>query len=166
MLILKPCGCKQLNRNHKPESSFIHTGVKSGSDFYQVVRFVNLVKPIWLKCCICPFFFPQFYDQIIDYELIKLSYHHLPSWFQSWWCHQMETFSASLALCEGNSLVTDKLPSQRLVMQSFNVFFDLCLHKRLCKQSRCRWFEMPLSSLWRHCNVASTGQPWQLSDSN
>ena len=26
------------------------------------------------------------------------------------------------------------------------------LNKRLSKQSRSRWFEMPLRSLWRHCN--------------
>ena len=32
---------------------------------------------------------------------------------QSWWRHQMETFSALLALCAGNSLVTGEFPSQR-----------------------------------------------------
>ena len=31
-------------------------------------------------------------------------------------------------------------------------FFYLRLNKRLCKQSRRRWFETPLRSLWRHCN--------------
>ena len=43
-------------------------------------------------------------------------------------------------------------PSQRPVTWSFDVFFDLCLNKRLSKQSRCRWFETPSHSLWRHCN--------------
>ena len=43
----------------------------------------------------------------------------------SWWRHQMETFSALLALCEGNSPVTDEFPSQRPVTRSFEVFFDL-----------------------------------------
>ena len=37
----------------------------------------------------------------------------------------METFSTSLALCEGNSPVTGEFPSQRPVTQSFDVFFDL-----------------------------------------
>ena len=37
----------------------------------------------------------------------------------------METFSALLALCAGNSLVTGEFPSQRPVTQSFHVFFDL-----------------------------------------
>ena len=36
--------------------------------------------------------------------------------------------------------------------QKFDVFFDLRLNKRLRKQSRCRWFETPSPSLWRHCN--------------
>ena len=35
---------------------------------------------------------------------------------------------------------------------SFDVFFDLRLNKRSCKQSRRRWFETPSRSLWRHCN--------------
>ena len=45
------------------------------------------------------------------------------------------------------------IPSQRPVTRSFDVFFDLRLNKRLSKQSRRRWFETPLRSLWRHCNV-------------
>ena len=49
----------------------------------------------------------------------------------SWWRHQMETFSASLILCVGNSPVTGEFPSQRTVARSFNVFFDLRLNKRL-----------------------------------
>ena len=36
---------------------------------------------------------------------------------------------------------------------SFGVFFDLCLNKRLSKQSWCQWFDTPSCSLWRHCNV-------------
>ena len=55
-----------------------------------------------------------------------------------WWRHQMETFSASLALCAGNSAITGEIPSQRPVMWSFGVFFELCLNKRLSKQSRRR----------------------------
>ena len=42
--------------------------------------------------------------------------------------------------------------TQRLVTRTFDVFFDLCLNKRLSKQSRRRWFETPSRSLWRHCN--------------
>ena len=70
----------------------------------------------------------------------------------TWWRHQMETFSASLALCVGNSPVTGEFPSQRPVTRSFDVFFDLCLNKRLSKQSRRWWSETPLHPLLRHCN--------------
>ena len=68
--------------------------------------------------------------------------------FCAWWRHQMETFSALLALCEGNSPV----PSARPVTRSFDVFFDLRLNKRVSKPSRRRWFETPSRSLWRHCS--------------
>ena len=53
-------------------------------------------------------------------------------------------------------LVTDEFPSQRPVKRSFDIFFDLCLNKQLSKQSRRRWFETPLCSLWRHCNGPCT----------
>ena len=43
----------------------------------------------------------------------------------AWWRHQMGTFSALLALCEGNPPVTGGFPSQRPVTRSFDVFFDL-----------------------------------------
>ena len=71
------------------------------------------------------------------------------------WRHQMETFSALLALCAGNSPVTGEFPSQRPVTRSFDVFFDLRLNKRLSKQWRRWWFETPSYSLWRHCNVTA-----------
>ena len=58
----------------------------------------------------------------------------------SWWGHQMETFSALLAICAGNLPVPGEFPAQRPVTQSFNVFFDLCLNERLSKQSCGRWF--------------------------
>ena len=71
------------------------------------------------------------------------------------WRHQMETFSALLALCEGNSPVTGEFPAQWPVTRSFDVFFGLHLKKRLSKQSRRWWFETPSRSLWRHCNGLS-----------
>ena len=71
----------------------------------------------------------------------------------SWWRHQMGAFSALLALCAGNSPVTDEFPSKRPVKRSFDVFFDLHLNQRLSKQSWGWWFETPSRSFWRHCNV-------------
>ena len=74
---------------------------------------------------------------------------HMPI---AWWRHQMETVSALLALCAGNSPVTGEFPAQRPVTRIFDVFFDLCLNKRLSKQSWGWWFKTPPRPLWRHCN--------------
>ena len=91
------------------------------------------------------------------------SSHDISYWFissishgicTSWWRHQMETFSALLTLCAGNSPVTGEFPSKRPVTRSFDVFSHLRLNKRLSKQSGGWWFETPLRSLWRHRNVA------------
>ena len=71
----------------------------------------------------------------------------------AWWRDQIEPFVALLALCAGNSPVTGEFPSQRPLMQSFDVFFDLRLNKRLSTQSWGWWFQKPLCPLWRHCNV-------------
>ena len=71
----------------------------------------------------------------------------------TWWRHQMETFSALLAICAGNSPVTGEFPAQRSVTLSFDVFVDLRLNKRLSKQSWGWWFEMSSHPLWHHCNV-------------
>ena len=69
-----------------------------------------------------------------------------------WWRHQMETFSALLAICAGSSPVTGEFPAQRPVTRSFGVFFDLRLNKRSSIQSWGWWFETPRRPLWRHCN--------------
>ena len=70
-------------------------------------------------------------------------------WFiVQWWRHQMETFSASMALCEGNSPFTGEFPSQRTVTRSFDVFFYPALNNQLSKQSTRRWSEAPSCPLW------------------
>ena len=71
----------------------------------------------------------------------------------SWWRHQMEIFSALLAICAGNSPVPCEFPAQRPVTRSFDIFFDLLLNKRLRKQSWGWWFETLSRPLWRHCNA-------------
>ena len=53
----------------------------------------------------------------------------------TWWRQQMETFSALLAICVGNSPVTGEFPAQRPVTRSSDVFLDPRLYKRLSKQS-------------------------------
>ena len=70
-----------------------------------------------------------------------------------WWRHQMETFSALLAICAGNSPVPGEFPTQRPVTRSFDVYFHLRPDKRLSKQSWGWWFETLSHSLWRHRNA-------------
>ena len=41
---------------------------------------------------------------------------------QPWWRHEMESFTALLALCAGISPVTVEFPSQRPVTRSFDAF--------------------------------------------
>ena len=71
---------------------------------------------------------------------------------RTWWRHQMETFSALLAICAGNSPVPGEFPTQRPVMRSFDVYFDLSPNKRLSKQLWGWWFETQSRPLWRHRN--------------
>ena len=68
------------------------------------------------------------------------------------WRHQMETFSALLALC-GDFTDHRWIPFAKASdAELWCLFSDLRPNKRLSKQSRFRWFEMPSRSLWRYCN--------------
>ena len=92
---------------------------------------------------------------VYQWGLIEINY--VSSEFKPWirntrWRHQMETFSALLALCAGNPPVPGEFSARRPVTRSFDVFFDLRLNKRLSKQPWEWWFETPSCSLWRHCN--------------
>ena len=80
-------------------------------------------------------------------------------WFIPWWRHQMETFSALLAICAENSPVPGEFAAQRPVTQSFDVSFDLRLQKRLSKQWWGWWFETLSHPLWRHRNAMTCRLP-------
>ena len=71
-----------------------------------------------------------------------------------WWCHQMETFSALLAICAGNSPVPGRFPAHRPVTQSFDVFSDMCLNKGLSKQ---KWGDLRC----HHAYYDATVMRWQ-----
>ena len=53
---------------------------------------------------------------------------------EDWFTSQMETFSALLAICAGNSPVSGEFPTQRPVTRSFDVLF-VCPNKQLSIQS-------------------------------
>ena len=72
--------------------------------------------------------------------------------FCAWWRHQMETFSALLALYAGISPVTGELPSQSQWRGALMFSFICAWTNGWPKKSRCRLFETPSRPLWRHCN--------------
>ena len=53
-----------------------------------------------------------------------------------------------------------EFPTQRPVTRSFDVYFDLRLNKRLCKQSWGWWFQTLLCPLWRHSNETESPICW------
>ena len=69
--------------------------------------------------------------------------------------HQMEIYSALRYWPFGEGIHRSLVDFQGPVTRSFDVFLDQRLDERLRKQSRRRWFETPLRSLWRHCNEPS-----------
>ena len=83
-------------------------------------------------------------------------------WSDIWWApghHQYmmtssngNIFRVTGPLFAGNSPVPGEFPVQMPVTRSFDIFFDLCLNKRLSKQRWGWWFERPSRPLWRHCN--------------
>ena len=83
----------------------------------------------------------SFKDRVPRDEICE--WHHIFEWNaaldlrinqqDAWWRHQMETFSALLALCAGSSPVTGEFPSQRPVTRSFDVSLICALNKRLSK---------------------------------
>ena len=76
----------------------------------------------------------------------------------TWWRHRMETCSALLVFCAGNSPVTGELPSQRPVTRSCDVLFDLLLRKHLNTQPRRRWFEMHIRTPLYWCFIQWFGK--------
>ena len=92
---------------------------------------------------------------VLKIALFRMKTKHFYISLGSWWRHQIETFSALLAICAGNSPVPGEFPAKRPVTRSFDVFFDLNLNKRLSKQWWGWWYETPSRPLWRHRNGSS-----------
>ena len=108
----------------------------------------------WIKQCgayIIKITYDNFHGYVTNYTTALPLWTHRPR--ISWWRHQLETFSALLAICAGNSPVPGEFPTQRPVTRSFDAYFDLRPNKWLSKQSWGWWFETLSCSLWRHRNV-------------
>ena len=113
------------------------------------------LEMLWISCMHC-LTYHTFSRTRYNVNCVNKVSHNIHSYdLLTWWRHQMETFSALLAICAGNSLVTGEFPSQRPVTRSFDVFFNPRLNKRLRKQSWVWWCETPPHPLWRHRNEIS-----------
>ena len=64
----------------------------------------------------------------------KIDYCHFRVVQMAWWRHQMELFSALLALCAGNATVTGESHTQRPVARCFDVF--ICVWTNGCAKIR------------------------------
>ena len=105
--------------------------------------------------------------QILLHHVVQLRQYCLRLWLViAWWRHQMETFTALLAICAGNSPVPGEFPTQRPVTRSFDVYFDLRLNKQLSKQPWGWWLETLSRPLWRHRNGTSDNSLPQISPDN
>ena len=115
------------------------------------------------------------YLWIIGPESHSLLKSVLSAWrSSSWWCYQMETFSALLALCAGNSPVTGEFPPQRPVTWSFDVslicaWINGWVNNHDAGDLRCHhahydvtvMFEQALHIWWmRHFNAHLTSLLW------
>ena len=154
-----------LDKIHELDIKFLF--LIDGHDYLFSEIFIDFTRRLHLFQYITTDRIPDFflYDKC-NIALNQSYFNSLWSGGAIWWCRpqsalahimtssngNMETFSASLAVCAGNSPVTGEFPAQRQVTRSFDVFFDLGLNKRLSKQSWGWWFEMPSHSLWHHCN--------------
>ena len=88
----------------------------------------------WVKYRISLFIVKSKSQEVINNDVMTWKcFSHYP-----WWRFQMETFSALLVFCAGNSPVTGEFTAQRPVTRSFDVFFDLRLNQQLSK-TRVIW---------------------------
>ena len=128
---LKPC-CENENTGHGLEANcvvgisshiYIYIYIYNITDSYYNLPVVYISDEISMRLCfkndVNKFFniiFIDFMDAVQNY---CSGDGHL---FLTWWRHQMETFSASLAICAGNSPVPGEFPAQRPVTRNFDVF--------------------------------------------
>ena len=89
----------------------------------------------------------------------------------TWWRHQMETFSALLAICAGNSPVPGEFPTQRPGMRSL-MFSLICIwingwvnngeagdlrrHRAHCDVTVMTWFDVTMGAAWKMALAWST----------
>ena len=159
-----PCNGLDLNRQRaiiRPNDGIIYWRIYAllGSGEPGRQRYIPSIK-CWQKMTACHLFVHNisYWSVVGICQGCQLSPLILPEGphernTSSWWRHQMETFSALLAIYAGNSPVSGEFPAQRPATRCFDVFFDQRPNKRLSKQSWSWWFETHSPPLWRHSNA-------------
>ena len=95
------------------------------------------------------------YDNMWFYRLYSIFVSrclHIQQINQPWWRHQMEAFSALLAICAGNSPVSGEFPAQRPVTRGFDAFFDLARINGWVNNRQAGDLRRHRAPLWRHRN--------------
>ena len=100
-------------------------------------------------------------------------YNCCKAWLISWWRHQMETFSALLAICAENSPVPGEFPAQRPVTR--NLFSLICVwindwvnngeagnlrRYRIHYDVTAMWISGPMQSPWKQWDFKAIGVTW------
>ena len=95
-------------------------------------------------------------DNTANYNSMIRYYHWYMNHGLEWYTFMMTSSNGNVTghLC-GEFTGLRRIPAQRPVARSFDVFFDLRLNKRSSKQSWGWWFETLSCPLWRHCNVST-----------
>ena len=83
-----------------------------------IIKLIHIVQLVYQ-------YHPFAGTQIREGQKLGLVYHIQKA--SAWWRHEIETLSALLDLCAGNSPVTGEFAAQRLVSRSFDIYFDLRL---------------------------------------
>ena len=112
--------------------------------------------------CLPPYSTSHYMSLAIVWSLaVNIVYSYNSIHATAWYCCNIVRFMTSsygnvfhfTGSLWGNPLVAGRSPSQRPVMQSFDVYFDLHLNKQFSKQLRSWWFETPSCSSQCYCNV-------------
>ena len=104
-----------------------------------------------------------FKDHIVVYTINHMFFEHAKCHTCMMTSSNGNIFRVTGPLC-GEFTGPGEFPTQRQVTRSFDVYFDLRLNKRLCKQSWDWWFETLFCPLWRHSNqfVRSLRPVWMM----
>ena len=137
---------------------------------WQLFIFISLSVIPLISCQICIAFLIHLIEwQLFIFisltnEMYAHSVVHVVSVYQTQHSVHMMTssngniFRVTGPLC-GEFTGPGEFPTQRPVTQSFDVFFDLRLNKRLSKQPWGWWFETSSWSLWRQWNATGANFP-------